>query len=399
MLFHGRVFSSFSFRTAAGPRQVHVHRGLSSSASTPERSKMQYLRRLLLPGGAAHFKFVGSPAVFRGPGNLLSVTQVITSTFQGEPIRIHCLPGYASALFLVEYPERHHFFLLDCGSPSDSPRIQFYMEEVLRHSIGSDGITMKENLKLAVATHCHIDHTGAALAYHQLGIPVTRPLFLDVAYCGSRGRMEQLFEASLLMYVGSCNGRALENPFVHSQGIVGPYWSCTYPSKSNLLDGSQLPCGFHDWVAVNIPGHTSHMVGIYHTPSRTFYASDLMVKLKKGLFPPRPVHFDWAYSHTLHRLRKLDVSCLLLAHGGVIDVKDQYGSWSHVIDEVAQNYREQREAVSSTAGRSFTKAFQTAVGATLKAISTEGRGYSQSDVEGGPVPQPIVHPYDVYILK
>jgi glyoxylase-like metal-dependent hydrolase (beta-lactamase superfamily II) len=358
---------------------------------------MGALSKLFFPPGPTAFKFAGHPAKFQGPSHIISSTCVATKTFNDEPLKLHCIPGYASALYIVQYPARGHFVLLDCGSPTDAPRIKFYVEDVLSES---DGVPYKlqEHLKLAVSSHCHIDHSGAARAYEELGVTIAEPAFMNVAYKGKGGRVAQLAESCMLLYVGKRNGRAVEDPFHHSHGLLGPYWSYTASNPVVLRDGTPLPLGFDDWVAVHIPGHTDHMVGMYHVPSRSFYAADLMVRLRKGFFSPQPLHYEWAFTHTFDRLRDLDVACLLLPHSGVVDVAEVCGSWDNLIDEVTHRHTEQRKR-TIMGEKSLLAAFQLTVARASRRLLTAKRNFTPADLPTGPLPQPLTPSYGFTISK
>lgn len=289
---------------------------------------------------------------------------------------IHCLPGYVSTMFLVQYPARGHLLLLDCGSPSDIHRVQYYIEKVLSSNkecgvhdqnasewegdagdsagVGSSPpssslssgstppFTVEQHLKLAAISHCHIDHSGGASSYSQRGVPVVWPAGIEESYAGICGRWLQLLEARVIGHMSRRMGReVVENPFESSTGLLGPYW--TFPADTHvgtLEDGDPLPCGFEDWQAIHIPGHVSHMVGFYHSLSRVFYAADLLVKIKNGFFPPFRLDMEAIYRATLIRIRNLEVRCLLLPHGGIVDLSETGASsssqmtWAEIVDDL-----------------------------------------------------------------
>ncbi|RNF15493.1 putative metallo-beta-lactamase superfamily [Trypanosoma conorhini] len=287
-------------------------------------------------GRAFLFTYAGSPARFRGSGNEMSASFVWTRSVGGEPMKIHCIPGYVSALYLVEYPEQGRVLLLDSGFPSDLERVRFYVEEVM----GAGAPTkrrMSESVRLVVATHSHVDHAGASKGYEDCGIPVAYPSGMENCYSGLKGRVAQMFESSLSQFVAGRLGRSVrERSFLFSGGLLGPFWQMP-TGALRLDDATPLPLGFHDWVAIRCPGHTAHMVCLYHPYSRIFYASDMFVSIRRRFFPPLPLDFEWAYNRTLHRLRRLPTRCALLAHGGIIDVEDRCVSWNALIDEVVHN--------------------------------------------------------------
>lgn len=284
------------------------------------------------------FKYIGSPVQFRGLGNEISSSFVLTRTVGDRPMKIHCLPGYISALYLVEYPEEGRMLLLDSGFPSDLERVRFYIEEVMAAGKGAARQSMAERLQLVVATHSHVDHMGASLGYERCGIPVAVAKGVDKSYVGLGGRIAQLSEILFSYIMASRMGRKVcESPFVFSKSVWGPYWQA--PAKPlRLENAAPLPLGFSDWVAVKCPGHTSHMVCLYHPHSQIFYMADMFVGLKKGFYPPLLIGDAQAYRRTLHRLRGLPTRCALLAHGGIVDVRDRCGSWGALIDEVAEQH-------------------------------------------------------------
>lgn len=358
---------------------------------------MWRLGRLVLPRAPTPFKFTGSPVKLRGPGHEISASYVLTKTFNGEPMKVHCIPGYVSALYLAEYPERQQFLLLDCGCPSDYMRVKFYIEDVLSKA-GGNLLTMKKNLRLAVSTHCHLDHCGAATGYIEEHVPVARATHMESSYQGFRRRVNQWFECLLVIFVGLRLGRRPENTFWYARSMAGPYYPMPPPLRE-LAHGDTLPFGFEDWAVVKIPGHTTHMIALYHTPSRMLYTSDLLVKLRKGFFAPTPIDYDWAFSNTLHRVRRLDVGYLLMSHGGIVDVEDQFGSWGAILDEVVDHYRaDTARKAERKKGSSMGGVVVGMVDATLISCPDEARVFTRADLDSGPMPQPSPEPAQVIIL-
>lgn len=367
---------------------------------------MRKISNFFLRGCHHQFQFCGEPARFRGVGHHITASCLSTaSNSRMEPMYIHCLPGYVSTLFLIEYPERSEFLLLDCGSPSDVHRVRYYMERVLF----SSPLKLNEHLKLATISHSHIDHSGGAGQLYEEGIPVAWPSCMEGAYDGLCGRIHQLVESMVILYMGLRMGRrVLENPFSSAVSFFGPYWrfppplsisvSTSSSSFSPLSDPQEdrdyltrqsligqgssskqcgtgrslvgggtlkdmdcLPAGFLDWRVVQLSGHVSHMVGFYHFFSRTFYVADLFVQLKGRYFPPFRIDFPDAYRETLLRVRSLDVRCILLPHGGIVNltntsttpftggkvrstvndkIRSESISWKHIVDQVLHNFEQ-----------------------------------------------------------
>lgn len=328
---------------------------------------MRKVSNFFLKGCHHQFQFCGNPARFRGLGHHITASCLSTvANSCMEPMYIHCLPGYVSTLFLVEYPDQPAFLLLDCGSPSDVHRVRYYMERAL---VSFPPLKMEKHLRLATISHSHIDHSGGAGQFYEEGIPVAWPSSMEGTYDGLCGRVHQLVESIVISHLGWLMGRkVVENPFLSSVGFFGPYWtfppplfisSCpSSPSSSScisrsethrenslhqnwlgqsgspkaenrcsafvgggmLKDMDRLPAGFLDWWVIQLPGHVPHMVGFYHFFSRTFYVADLFVQLKGNFFPPFRIDLPDAYRKTLLRVRSLDVRCALLPHGGIINL-------------------------------------------------------------------------------
>ncbi|EPY34309.1 metallo-beta-lactamase superfamily [Strigomonas culicis] len=354
---------------------------------------MGRLANYLYPLTPKKFKFIGTPAKYRGPSREISVSYLHTSCGNASPITIHCLPAYICVMYLVEYHARNEFLLLDSGSAADVRRIKYYVEEVLSRTRGRK-LTLRDNLKLVVASHCHLDHSGGTLGFQKEGIPIAVPPHMDDSYAGMRG-VQQLVEANFIYLIARRLKRQRENVMAESAGFFGPYWPVAPRTDLLLHDGDTLPLGFDDWSVISLPGHTTHMVGLYHTPSRCFYAADLTVKLQKGFFPPQPVHYDFAYAHTLQRIHQLHIRSLLLAHGGMVDVRKEYGSWETILENVKNNYYaiHQRYINPKDRGTAWGPFFlQMGYRFLRAALTPERRHFTVSDLPQGPLPKPWASP-------
>jgi hypothetical protein len=90
---------------------------------------------------------------------------------------------------------------------------------------------------------------------------------------------------------------------------------------------SKIECGFPElaeWRCVAAPGHTDHMVALWHAPSGTLYAADAILHLPhqpRALQPPVTIDFKDLYVSTVQRLAQFPVNNLLLAHGGTFIIK------------------------------------------------------------------------------
>eukprot|EP00796_Vickermania_ingenoplastis_P005830 gene5830-4157_t len=395
---------------------VHTYPFIDSRSAFSYFKTMGRISAFCFKGCKKKLRFCGSPAQFRGVGHEMTASYVHTTTEHGEPLIIHCVPGYISTLYLAQYPIRSSFLLLDCGSPSDFHRIKYYIENVLSRNmehqeegssneheaqLGMTAFTIKEHIKLGVVSHCHIDHSGGSGGYSQLGVPLAQPHGIEQSYIGMGGKFHQLMEILISFRISRRMGRKVfENAFEYSQGFLGPYWTLPSPSTGSkiLRDGDVLPNGFDDWSVVRIPGHTTHMIGLYHCPSRSFYAADLFVKLRKGYYPPFPIHFGWAYRHSLERVRQLEVQCLLLPHGGIVNLSQPTGEveiqstpWSTIIDEVIEKFDQARGKKKKYPIAGVTSVFKVANGifsvfSRWRWTSGPEASFTPADLDTGPLP-------------
>lgn len=318
----------------------------------------------------AWFEVVGGPLNMKGTGRSISHEMLLTETHANERMRIHCLQGYISTLYLVEYPVRpieDRWLLLDCGMPNDVQRVHAFMRHMTAYhpppgSPEPAGETFglltgpPVSPKVVVSTHCHIDHFGAADRWLHQGSYVALASEMHAFYSGFRGRLQEIVDTTLSILVARRLGRRFEalpfmsllcrNSWNHVQRLAQkihlrnakhdePHAASSVLSE--LDDGSLVPY-FEDWVALKCPGHTDHMVLLYHPLTQILYVADFFVAPRKFRFQsPVPVDIDYAYSHSIHRLRQLPVRYALLAHGGVVDMED-VGGWDSVLDAVVEQH-------------------------------------------------------------
>lgn len=282
----------------------------------------------------------------RGDGSTISFERVLTKSDTDEVMQIHAISGYIATLFLCEYVDRGEFLMLDGGAASDGERVAAYIHHVntergrVQPGTKTPPPPLKDSLKLVVATHAHMDHVGGGAGYIKAGIPVVPSNNIDGLYDGSSGSFQRAADHVLGQFVAWRLGRRPIMSGAHPK-VLPPLSKADLDSSvlagvppQPLSDLSPVP-GFEDWIAIHAPGHTTHMVLLYHPASRILYAADMILRQRRGEFwSPVPVDVDWAYSHTLHRLRGLDVRFLMMAHGGIADV-EEFGGWGAILDEVA----------------------------------------------------------------
>lgn len=291
-------------------------------------------------------------------------------------MKLHCISGYISTLFLCEYSSfGGECLLLDTGMPTDFDRMRFYIENVLKPRGGptEDGETplrMEDVLKTVVSSHCHIDHVGAAWAYNDAGIKVATADGFERYYAGFGGRCQHAIDTALSLVFAHRLGRHLEWP-------IAPLRSTKQLDPNlRLRDGSRVP-SFSDWAVIACPGHTCHMNMLYHPELHLLYAADFFVAHKNEFRAPVPVDVDWAYESTLRRLSKLRVRYVALAHGGLIDCEDM-GGWEQILREVAEH----RLKEDRNLGMRFIRRF-------LIGFSNEPKMFDRSMLPRGPLPEPF----------
>jgi glyoxylase-like metal-dependent hydrolase (beta-lactamase superfamily II) len=291
---------------------------------------------------------------------------------------IHSISGYISTLHLVQYPERECCLLLDTGMPSDFYRVRFYVENVV-----FPGRKMEDVLTLVVSTHCHIDHIGAGYHFGKK-VPVVTTKNWERYYAGWKGRMQYEFDRILSLTVAWRLGRRHESVFLPRDAALTPPGQASLPQ---LDEGHAVPF-FEDWVAIKCPGHTGHMIMLYHPVTQILYAADFFILHRKEFRAPIPVDIEYAYNHTIHRLRKLDVRYVLLAHQGVVNVEELAGGWNFVLDEVVRHLRKEKSL------RITEQLIKLAIGWTQ-----EPRVFTRAELPHNPLPSSPHDPPEIWRLR
>lgn len=384
-------------------------------------------RRLLF---RKHYECVGGPLNMKGTGRSITHELLMTETYSNEPMRIHCLQGYISSMFLVQYPERREWLLLDTGMPSDVERVQSFIEheesksdvnggsggdaqQQQQSSSQSDAAAtqssdvgtaqprrvaagpplVRRNPNLVVSTHCHVDHIGAGHRWAKRGVPVVAAKGYEAYYNGFMGKVQEVVDTGLSLLVAHRLGRRFESPFSSmTNKNITP--SATASKSSSLTitprpldDGTYLP-HFDDWVALKCPGHTDHMVVLYHPLTQVLYVADFFVAPRRNRFQaPVPIDVEFAYSHSVHRLRKLPVRFALLAHGGVIDVEDHAGGWDDILNLVVEGQQK----------KSRKAAFRLID--SLTGFSPSPKVYTRDQLPNKPLPESVENPPNIHYIK
>jgi glyoxylase-like metal-dependent hydrolase (beta-lactamase superfamily II) len=210
-------------------------------------------------------------------------------------VKIHKLEGYIQNLFIVEYPDK--LLLLDGGSRPDAKLTEKYITQTLNRPLS--------DLKLAVVTHMHPDHAGAAsILRKKAGTRIAAHSKTHEWYSGFGGYLQKqadTFMAHIVAYKKKLPYKKLKyKRFINSDYIV--------------KDGEPLP-DFPDWTAYHTPGHTDHDISLFHADSKTLYAADLFLQIKGKCRLPFPTVFPERMRKSIVKVAKLESKTILLAHG------------------------------------------------------------------------------------
>lgn len=197
-----------------------------------------------------------------------------------------------NSLYVAQYHDGR-VLILDGGCAGDHARV----EALLSHSP-----------TLVVCTHAHPDHMGAAGIWTDAGVPVACPVGANKWYSGPSGFLQHRIEMMIASYA-----RVSEAGKPLSSRILGAFISFLVPPKSifyprvsaidieihvdPLAPGKQLDAPqalsavFPDWAVVAVPGHTCHMIALWHEATGTLYAADVLIRRGGKLQSPIKVDF------------------------------------------------------------------------------------------------------------
>lgn len=205
------------------------------------------------------------------------------------------LEGYIQSTYLAVYPDK--LLLLDGCCRADVSMVLDYIENTLQRSISE--------LKVVVVTHMHPDHAGGANALREatncLIISADKP---KPWYAGISGKIMHLTDVGLAYYVA----RRIHRPYANL------WYSAHLQPDIKVQDGDSIP-GFEDWQVLETPGHTDRDLSLFHLPTRQVYTADLIIKLKHKFVAPFPVHYPKDYIKSLQKIKDLNPSNVMMAHG------------------------------------------------------------------------------------
>ena len=205
------------------------------------------------------------------------------------------LEGYIQSIYLAVYPDQ--LLLLDGCCRPDVPMVLSYITTTLQRPIS--------DLKVVMVTHMHPDHAGGA---HQLrritGCHIVAADKPRQWYHGIGGQLMHLVDTGLAHYVAKRQGR--------------PFKRLWYPAHLHaditVQDGDHIP-EFEDWQVIETSGHTDRDLSLLHLPSRQIYTADLIIKLRHKFVAPFPIYDPKAYIHSLQKVKELQPSNVMMAHG------------------------------------------------------------------------------------
>jgi glyoxylase-like metal-dependent hydrolase (beta-lactamase superfamily II) len=213
-------------------------------------------------------------------------------------MKIHTIKGYINNLFIAEYD--HGLLLLDGASPADLSVIEKFCVETLKRPVS--------DIKLAVVTHMHPDHSGAApLLRKKYGTRIAAYKNIDQWYKGPSGWIQHILDCLMAQIVAVRQDTKIHKVF--SQRITKPDF---------LVSGGDYLPGFPEWKVIYTPGHTAHDIAVFHTEKRILYCGDSIIVVKNRFYLPLPVIFKKRMRHSYKELASLGASTILIPHGETI---------------------------------------------------------------------------------
>lgn len=212
------------------------------------------------------------------------------------------IDGHLQNIYLAVYPDK--LLLLDGCSRADVDLVL----NTIRNILGRDVC----QLKAVTVTHMHADHAGGATYLRaKTGCKIISADQTNQWYAGLNGRVDYLLDLSLSYFVAYRHGSPLKN--------------LNYPAKLVpdivVADGDPVPM-FPDWQIIATPGHTDRDLSVYHPATGKIYVADLIIKLltsRRGIrfVNPYNIYNPTQYRQSLAKVKKLQPSMVLMAHGGM----------------------------------------------------------------------------------
>lgn len=212
------------------------------------------------------------------------------------------LDGYIQSIYLAIYPDK--LLLLDGCCRPDVAMVLEYIKTILQRPIS--------DLKVVVVSHMHPDHAGGASKLRQAtGCRIVSAHKPKQWYAGVGGQLMHLVDTGLAYYVAKRQNRGFKNLW---------YPAYLHP-EITLHDGDCIP-GFEDWQVFETPGHTDRDLSVFHKPTRQVYTADLIIKLRHKFVAPFPIYDPAAYRYSLCKIKDLQPSKVMMAHGGELAIDE-----------------------------------------------------------------------------
>jgi glyoxylase-like metal-dependent hydrolase (beta-lactamase superfamily II) len=215
-----------------------------------------------------------------------------------QKFKIHIIDGYISSVILIEYPDR--ILCVDSGSRPDVRLINEFVTEKLSRSM--------TDIRLCVITHMHPDHAGGAAALKKnFGIPLAAHEGINDWYTGPWGWIQNRIDLMSQQRIRRIRKMPCE--------------PVRFPRSLDLdheLDNREPLPSFGDWIALHVPGHTSHDIAIYNEEARAICTGDCVINIRGKFVLPIPVLFEGRMIKSLKKMAELDVTTMVPSHGPVV---------------------------------------------------------------------------------
>ncbi len=229
-------------------------------------------------------------------------------------MKLHQLTGYIQSIYLVEYD--HGLLLLDGCCRTDVKKVSQFITQELKRPIS--------DLKTVVVTHMHPDHAGGAHQFRKIsGCLIVSANKKQHWYHGLNGVLMHWIDVILAMYVGKRVRKGIRNVF----------YARKLKPDAVLDDGDLIP-NFPEWSVLETPGHTDRDLSLLHEPNHWVYVADLIIKLRTKFISPFPVFHPNKYRGSLQKIKALAPSQVLLAHGGMLQMKKT--DFDHMIKQAPE---------------------------------------------------------------
>lgn len=210
--------------------------------------------------------------------------------------------GHAHAIASFLFETKEGPVLLETGPASTLERLEAALME--------HGHSLKD-VKHALVTHIHLDHSGAAGHLAQKGATI---------YVHHKGAPHIVDPSRLLESAGRIY-----------KGMMDRLWGDTVPAPKDrvraLEDGAKIEIGDHTFTALDTPGHAGHhMTWVYQDTAFTGDVGGVRLQGERFLsLPAPPPEFDLEkWQQSLKRLRGVKPARLCPTHFGCFEDVEEH---------------------------------------------------------------------------